>query len=56
VVSVGHLEVKADRPHPDDYAADTGGSLPFDFAVFTPAAGREDPCLELRRRMKEGKR
>jgi uncharacterized iron-regulated protein len=53
VVAVGHLEVGADRPHPDDYAADYGGTLPFDFIIFTPAAAREDPCIELRKRMEE---
>jgi uncharacterized iron-regulated protein len=55
VVAVGHLEVEAGRQHPDDYAADYGGTLPFDFIVFTPAAAREDPCLQLKKQM-EGKR
>ena len=52
LVAVGHLEVTAERTHPDDYAADFAGRLPFDFVIFTPAAGREDPCLELRQRMR----
>jgi uncharacterized iron-regulated protein len=56
VVAVGHLEVKAGQPHPDDYGEEIGATLPFDFVLFTPAAEREDPCLELRRRMRERKR
>ncbi len=51
VVAVGHLEVKAGLQHPDDYAAEYGAALPFDFVIFTPAAEREDPCLELRKKM-----
>jgi uncharacterized iron-regulated protein len=55
VMAVGHLEVQADLRHPDDYAAEYGGGLPFDFVIFTPAAEREDPCLELKKRMDEKK-
>lgn len=51
VVAVGHLEVKAGLTHPDDYAAEYGAALPFDYVVFTPGAEREDPCLELRKKM-----
>ena len=51
VVSVGHLEVRAGLTHPDDYAAEYQGALPFDFVVFTPGAEREDPCLELKKKM-----
>jgi uncharacterized iron-regulated protein len=51
VVAVAHLEVQADRRHPDDYAAEYGGALPFDFVIFTPAAEREDPCEGLRKQL-----
>jgi len=49
VVSVGILEVSKARASPAEYGADYGGdALPFDFAVFTPIAEREDPCEALR--------
>jgi len=47
VVAVAHLEVQPGLRHPDDYAADYGGRLPFDYVIFTPAAEREDPCAKL---------
>ena len=55
VLAVGHLEVKAGMKHPDDYAAEAGGALPFDYVIFTPGAAREDPCLELKKKMDEKK-
>jgi uncharacterized iron-regulated protein len=51
VVAVGHLEVQAGLDHPDDYAAEYGTALPFDYVIFTPGAEREDPCLELKKQM-----
>jgi uncharacterized iron-regulated protein len=50
VLAVAHVEVEAGRGHPDDYAVEYGGALPFDFVIFTPATEREDPCQGLRRR------
>jgi uncharacterized iron-regulated protein len=55
VVAVGHLEVQAGLLHPDDYAAEAGVALPFDYVVFTPGTEREDPCLELKKKMDEKK-
>lgn len=55
VVAVGHLEVQAGLLHPDDYAEGPGAALPYDYVIFTPGAEREDPCLELRKKMDEKK-
>lgn len=53
VVSVGLLEVSPDAKQPQDYAEAYGtGRLPFDYVLFTPGAAREDPCEQLRERMK----
>ncbi len=50
-VSVALLEVDPEIRVPTGYAKEWGeGPLPFDFAVFTPGAEREDPCESLRRR------
>ncbi len=52
--SVAFLEVEPDATTVDGYAKAFGpGALPFDFAVFTPAAEREDPCAALREKMEE---
>jgi uncharacterized iron-regulated protein len=55
VVAIGHLEVHVGLDHPDDYAAEFGAALPFDYVIFTPGAEREDPCLELKKKMDEKK-
>ncbi len=53
-VSVAFLEVSPAMQAPEEYAAAFNVSkLPFDFAVFTPAAEREDPCKALEKRMKK---
>jgi len=53
IVSVAFLEVSAAMQAPEQYAAAfRTPRLPFDFAVFTPAARREDPCKALERRMR----
>jgi len=49
-VSVGLIEVERGRDRVEDYASTYGTTLPpFDFAVFTPAADREDPCARLKK-------
>jgi uncharacterized iron-regulated protein len=53
VLAVAHLEVDAGGAVPADYAAALGGTLPYDFVVFTPAAEREDPCEGMRRHMEK---
>jgi uncharacterized iron-regulated protein len=55
VLAVGHLEVQAGLDHPDDYAGEFGKVLPFDYVIFTPGAAREDPCLELKKKMDQKK-
>jgi uncharacterized iron-regulated protein len=55
IVSVGFLEVDAAATDPAAQVAavekDLGASrFPFDFAVFTPGAKRDDPCEGLRER------
>jgi len=51
VVSVAFLEVSASMSEPNDYAKELGvEALPFDYAVFTPATERRDPCLEFKRK------
>jgi uncharacterized iron-regulated protein len=53
-VSVAFVEVSPAMQAPQEYAAAFNTSrLPFDFAVFTPAAEREDPCKALEKRMKQ---
>jgi len=56
VVALAHLEVQPEFKHPDDYAAEYGGTLPYDFVIFTPAAEREDPCVKLHRQLEEKKK
>ena len=54
VVSVAMIEVSEARQAPQEYAAAFHASrLPFDFAVFTPAAQREDPCKALEKRIRK---
>jgi uncharacterized iron-regulated protein len=52
-VSVAFVEVAPGKDLPEAYAATFSAErLPFDFAVFTPAAQREDPCKALEKRLK----
>jgi hypothetical protein len=45
VLSVGFIQVSAERRDPTDYAAPLHApALPFDFVLFTPRADVEDPC------------
>jgi uncharacterized iron-regulated protein len=54
VLSVAFLEVSPEMQSPQEYASAFKASWPpFDFAVFTPAAQREDPCKALEKRMKK---
>jgi uncharacterized iron-regulated protein len=54
IVSIAFVEVSAGMQSPQQFASDFGASrLPFDFAVFTPAAQREDPCKAFEKRMKK---
>ncbi len=55
MVAVAFQEVSPEAGEPADYALDEGGTLPFDYVVFTPAAEREDPCEQLREHMKKAK-
>jgi uncharacterized iron-regulated protein len=50
VLAIAFREVDPALREPADYAKDEGGTLPYDFVVFTPAAAREDPCEGLRRK------
>jgi uncharacterized iron-regulated protein len=53
--SVAFLEVSPDKPEPQAYAEAFGtGRLPFDYVWFTPVALREDPCEQLKERMRRG--
>jgi uncharacterized iron-regulated protein len=58
IVSVAFLEVDADARAPAAQVAailkDLGAkAFPFDYAVFTPGAKRDDPCEGLRERSRE---
>jgi uncharacterized iron-regulated protein len=60
-LAVGISEVSEGRARPEDYGAEYGGKLPFDYLVFTPGIEREDPCAGLRehqakQREKQGER
>ncbi len=56
VVSVAFVEVDPDEKTPQDYVEEFGkGPFPYDYAVFTPATKREDPCEKLRERSKAKK-
>jgi uncharacterized iron-regulated protein len=54
IVAVAFVEVSPGMQSPQQLAQELGASrLPFDFAVFTPAAEREDPCKAFEKRMKK---
>ncbi len=54
VVTLALVEVDPGQKAPADYVTEFGkGPFPFDYAIFTPATKREDPCEKLRARMKE---
>jgi uncharacterized iron-regulated protein len=44
IVSIGFVEVDADRKSPRDYLAGLFTPASFDYVWFTPRAEREDPC------------
>jgi len=43
-IAVGFIEVDPERKAVGDYGRSSGAPLPYDYAWFTPAAEREDPC------------
>jgi uncharacterized iron-regulated protein len=54
VLAVAFVEVDPDARTPAEHVEGSGrGRFPFDYAVFTPAAEREDPCERLRARSRE---
>lgn len=54
LVSVAFVEVSPGMQSAQQLASQFSASrLPFDFAVFTPAAEREDPCKAFEKRMKK---
>ncbi len=53
IVSVAFVEVSPSRKSPQEYVEEFGrGPFPYDYAIFTPATAREDPCAKLRERSK----
>jgi uncharacterized iron-regulated protein len=53
VVVVAFVEVEPGAKAPADYVEEFGkGPFPYDYAIFTPATKREDPCAKLRERPK----
>ena len=51
-VAVAFVEVSPEATDPEAYASEfDAASLPFDYVVFTPAAERKDPCLELKKKL-----
>jgi uncharacterized iron-regulated protein len=51
VVTVAFVEVDPDLETPAEYVEEFGkGPFPFDYAIFTPATKRDDPCEKLRAR------
>lgn len=57
VASVGFYEAQAGENDPAAYVEDgEQGALPYDFAVFTAGAAREDPCEGLRKHLDKKKR
>jgi uncharacterized iron-regulated protein len=51
VISVAFIEVQQDKPQISDYYERWDSQqLPFDYAWFTPAVDRGDPCEKLRKR------
>lgn len=54
IVSVTLVEVEDGKTDPDSYVPrDPDGKPATDFILFTPKAGRPDPCEEMRERMKK---
>ena len=52
-IAIAFLEVQTAFDGPEDYAADYGGRLPFDYIWFTPRFDDTDHCAEMKRRMQE---
>ncbi len=54
VLAIAFLEVSPRRLAAEAYASEfgSGGTLPLDYAVFTPGAERPDPCAAFKRRVK----
>jgi hypothetical protein len=56
VATVAFVEVDPSQKAPADYVDEFGkGPFPFDYAVFTPATKREDPCAKMRERSRARK-
>ncbi len=56
VVSVAFVEVDPAEKAPADYVDEFGkGAFPYDYAIFTPATQREDPCEKMREHSKARK-
>jgi uncharacterized iron-regulated protein len=56
LVTVAMVEVDPSQKAPGDYVVEFGkGPFPFDYAIFTPATKREDPCEKLRARTRATK-
>lgn len=49
-ISIGHVEVSADRLAPEDYAE---AMASYSYVVFTPRPAREDPCIAMRQRFEK---
>lgn len=47
VVSIGFIEVEPGEDAVNDYVRPTASALPYDYAWFTSAAKRDDPCAGL---------
>ena len=47
VASIGFIEVEPGEAAPSDYVRPPASALPYDYAWFTSAAKREDPCAGL---------
>ena len=43
-MSIGFVEVDADKKAPGDYLTGLFAPESFDYVWFTPRAAREDPC------------
>jgi hypothetical protein len=57
VLSIAFYEAQAGQDDPAAYVEEgEKGPLPYDFAVFTAGAAREDPCEGLRKHMDKKKR
>lgn len=54
VISVAFIEIQQDKPQLSDYYERWDAQqLPFDYAWFTPAVDRGDPCEKLRKRFQQ---